>query len=145
MRVQIRECQLDDLSAISKLSKEELGYDYPPELLKEKLERLLGDRGHRIFVAVVDGAVAGYIRANDYDVLYAPSMKNILGIAVSSSYRRTGLGRSLMDAVVSWARETDASGIRLVSGEARAGAHEFYRHYGFTCEKKQLNFHLTLK
>ena len=67
-------------------------------------------------------------------------MKNFMGIAVDPAYHRTGIGKALMAAVEAWARETEASGIRLVSGAERTGAHEFYRHLGFSGEKKQINF-----
>ena len=41
--------------------------------------------------------VIGYAHLVDYDVLYAPSMKNIMGIAVSPQYRRKGVGRVLLE------------------------------------------------
>ena len=82
----------------------------------------------------------GYVHANDYDVIYAPPMKNIMGIAVSNRFRKEGVGRALLAAVEAWARETGAWGIRLVSGAERTGAHEFYRHCGYSGEKRQVNF-----
>lgn len=39
-----------------------------------------------------------------------------------------------------WAKETGASGIRLVSGMERSSAHEFYGHCGYNYGKQQLNF-----
>ena len=39
-----------------------------------------------------------------------------------------------------WAKDTGAAGIRLVSGAERTDAHEFYRHCGFSGDKRQLNF-----
>lgn len=67
-------------------------------------------------------------------------MKNIMGIAVSENYKRQGIGHLLMEAVETWARNTNAKGIRLVSGVTRTGAHEFYRHCGFSSNKEQKNF-----
>lgn len=42
-------------------------------------------------------------------------MKNIMGIAVSSNFRKMGIGKALLDSVEHWARDTGASGVRLVS------------------------------
>ena len=44
-----------------------------------------------------------------------------------------------------WARETGIKEIRLNSGMARKGAHEFYRRMGFTDEKEQMRFLKTLE
>lgn len=74
-----------------------------------------------------------------YDVIYAPHMKNIMGIAVSSNFRKMGIGKALLDSVEHWARDTGASGVRLVSGATRTGAHEFYHHCGYSGDKKQIN------
>lgn len=138
--VTIRPAVLEDIPAIVLLNAQELGYDYPPEKAREQLSRLLSSAGHRILVAQLGEKIAGYVHAQDYLNLYAPPLKNIMGIAVSSDYRRQGIGRALLEAVEAWARETGAAGIRLVSGESRKGAHAFYRCCGYDGGKKQLNF-----
>jgi len=66
-------------------------------------------------------------------------MKNIMGIAVSSEYKQKGIGRALLQQVENWARETGASGIRLVSGAIRTDAHAFYRRCGYSGNKEQIN------
>ncbi|MDE6030946.1 MAG: GNAT family N-acetyltransferase [Oscillospiraceae bacterium] len=138
--IEIRPAVIADSDDICRLSAEELGYPYPPGKTREKLARLLESAADRIFVAVCGGRVVGYIHACDYDVLYAPHMKNIMGIAVSSDHRRGGIGKALMSAVEQWAAETGAEAIRLNSGKTREGAHAFYRSIGFNGDKEQLNF-----
>ncbi|MDQ7094027.1 GNAT family N-acetyltransferase [Desulfosporosinus sp. PR] len=139
MEIAIRKCELRDLSEIVLLNKKEMGYDYPVEDTKVQLARMLKDSNHRIYVATVDDRVAGYVHANNYDLLYAPPMKNIMGIAVSSDYRKIGIGKMLLNEVEKWARDTGA-GVRLVSGATRTGAHAFYSACGYTCNKEQKNF-----
>ncbi len=141
MEVRIRLGRTSDAEAICRLSRMELGYGYPAEKVLEKLSYLLKRPDNRIFVAEQDGAVVGYIHAVNYDVLYAPHMKNIMGLAVAEECRKQGIGRALLEAAEEWARESGAAGVRLVSGEARSGAHVFYQHCGYVCGKKQLNFH----
>lgn len=137
--VTIREARAEDAQALARLNREEMGYDYPTDKTKEKLSLLLESGKDKILVAELDGAVVGYVHLNDYDVLYMDHMKNIMGIAVSSSCRRMGIGGKLLSAAEDWARETGADGVRLVSGESRTGAHAFYRSLGYSGNKKQLN------
>ena len=140
MEIQIREANVSDAGAIAKLNQESMGYCYPEEATAEKLRMLLGRKQDKLFVAVIENTVVGYIHANDYDLLYAPAMKNIMGLAVSPEYRRLGIGKALMSAVEVWTKETGAKGIRLVSGAGRQQAHAFYRDCGFSGGKEQLNF-----
>ena len=139
-KITIRECSVGDADAICLLNKNEMGYDYPLEATRNKLRMLLSKPENKIFVAETGGRGVGYVHANDYDVIYAPHFKDIMGIAVSGDFRKMGIGRTLLSATEKWAKETGACGIRLVSWEKRTGAHEFYRRCGYTERKKQLNF-----
>lgn len=140
MKFKIRECCVDDAKYIQELNCNEMGYDYSIEDTKLKLESLLVSKKDKIFVAVLDDIVVGYIHASNYDVVYAPNMKNIMGIAVSSAYRRNRIGEALLRKIEEWAKESGAKGLRLVSSSTRVGAHEFYRHMGYDGGKQQLNF-----
>ena len=139
MELIIRDAVPEDSKALAVLNRKEMGYDYPEKQQREKLERLLADGRNRILVAQRGAEVVGYVHLCDYDVLYAPHMKNIMVIAVSSSCRRMGIGKALLEAAEVWARETGAAGIRLSSGETRKGAHAFYRSLMYEGEKMQLN------
>ena len=132
----IREATLEDVEAIYKLNKTELGYDYSIESTEENMHRLIASDTDKIYVALLDNKVVGYIHSNDYNLIYAPHMKNIMGIAVSSQYKRMGIGHALLMEVEKWAMQTDAKGVRLVSGETRANAHLFYQNCSYTEDKK---------
>ncbi len=140
MNLQIRECKITDAKAIHDLNTRELGYDYAEEKTKEKIAKILDSSTDKIYVAILDGNVIGYVHANDYDVIYAPHMKNIMGIAVSSSFQKMGIGKALLTAVEHWAQNTGACGVRLVSGVSRVGAHAFYHHCGYSGDKQQIHF-----
>lgn len=140
MNIIIRNATTADADSIWKLNTEEMGYTYTLEATKAKLFKLLSDVNNRIFVASVDGMIVGYIHANSYELLFAPSMRNVMAIAVSSSYKRNGIGRALLEEVEKWAVESGSAGVRLVSGESRTDAHEFYKKCGYFSNKKQLNF-----
>ena len=138
--IEIREAVPNDAKAISELNNLQMGYGISAKDTYERLIKILASEGDKIFVAVIEGNVVGYVHANDYDLLYFPHMKNIMGIAVNENYKRQGIGHLLMEAVETWARNTNVKGIRLVSGVTRTGAHEFYRHCGFSSNKEQKNF-----
>ncbi len=140
MDLQIRECKIIDAKAIYELNVREMGYDFPKDKTEEKLQQILKSDKDKIFVAVIDNVVVGYVHANDYDLIYAPHMKNIMGIAVLSNFKKKGIGRALLSAIEDWAQKNGADGVRLVSGAARTGAHEFYRHCGYGGDKQQINF-----
>lgn len=136
----VRRAEMKDCSALYRLSLEGLGYDYPEERLRARVEKVLSSEKDAVFVAESGGEVVGFIHAADYDVIYADSFKNIMGIAVFEEYRRCGIGSALLRAAEEWAAATGAEGIRLNSGETRTGAHSFYRSQGYESHKKQLNF-----
>lgn len=140
MNYTIRECRIEDAAAIQKINAEAMGYDYSLEETAEKLSMLLQSDTDKIFVAEVNGVTAGYVHANDYELIYAPSMKNIMGIAVAKQFRRMDIGKALLEKCEQWASETGAKGIRLVSGGTRKEAHDFYRSLGYGQGRTQLNF-----
>ena len=74
MNLQIREARTEDYTSICKLSREQLGYDFPPDETRTKLAALLNRSSDKIFVAVQGQHVVGYVHACNYDVLYAPHM-----------------------------------------------------------------------
>ena len=137
---QIREVQINDVQDIYHLNTQEMGYDYPLTQTKLKLQAIINSPHDKIYVAIKDHQVIGYVHANDYDTIYAPHMKNIMGIAVDSRYKRQGIGTALLTKIEQWAKESGAKGVRLVSGATRKNAHAFYRSMGYGHEKQQINF-----
>lgn len=140
MALVVRKCKLEDAAAITELNRLEMGYEYPAEATEDKLKKLLSDSSCLILVAEYDGRVVGYVHAEEYELLYFPTMVNIMGIAVSSDCRRMGVGKALMAGVEKWADEIGAEAVRLVSGAERKAAHKFYESAGFTPGKTQINF-----
>lgn len=140
MELILRNAMVSDARALAKLNREEMGYDFPVEETGKKLQASLENPEKKILVAEIQGRVVGYVHLESYDVLYAPHMKNVMGIAVAREFRRQGVGKALLTAGETWARETGAVAVRLVSGDARKGAHAFYQSLGYTGNKLQRNF-----
>ena len=140
MDYEIRECLLMDADQIYELNCSEMGYDYPKEETRQRIKDILASEHDKIYVAELDGSVVGYVHANDYNLIYAPAMKNIMGIAVSNKHKRIGIGKALLTAAEAWAKADGAKGVRLVSGETRKEAHMFYERCGYSGGKQQVNF-----
>ncbi len=114
----IRKADVQDAFAICKISCDDLGYKCNDELVSKRLINL-DNRREVVFVAEIDDIIVGYIHAEIYNLLYYESMINILGIAVSSDYRRQGVGKSLLKQTENWATELGINIIRLNSGSTR--------------------------
>ena len=143
--ITVRRAGISDAAVIQLLNKECLGYDYPLSEVETHLQALLENPGHEILVGVLDEElVVGYLHLADYDTLYFEPMKNILGIAVFTEFRRRGVATRLLSAGEQWARDTGATGIRLVSGVSREEAHAFYERMGYEMSHLQKNFRKML-
>ena len=59
MEWNIRGGVVEDAAALTKLNREELGYDYPEAKTREHLAALLQDPSHKILVAEIGGAGGG--------------------------------------------------------------------------------------
>lgn len=155
--VKIRQAAASDIPAMNELFRKDLGYEECTLEIVEKQFAGLDKSREVVFVAEAectdshDGSydsssdtrpspIAGVIHVEKYNVLYFPTMANILGIAVAADFRRQGIGSALLKNAEEWARENGVSSMRLNSGESRKQAHEFYRAQGYTDDKKQLRF-----
>ena len=139
--VKIRQATVSDIPAMNELFRKDLGYEECTLEIVEKQFAGLDNSREAVFIAEADsGRIAGVIHVEKYNVLYFPTMANILGIAVAANFRRQGIGSALLKQAEEWARENGAFCMRLNSGESRKQAHEFYRTQGYTDDKKQLRF-----
>jgi len=142
-KVKIRQATTSDIPAMNELFRKDLGYaECTLEIVENQFAGLDNSR-EAVFVAEAEddsSHIAGVIHVEKYNVLYFPTMANILGIAVSADFRRQGIGSALLKRAEEWASENGASSMRLNSGESRKQAHEFYRAQGYIDDKKQLRF-----
>ena len=144
MSIMIREALPTDSAFIHRLCEHDLRYKCDPEKVKNRIIGSDRDR-ERILVAEFDGEIVGFIHVEEYSLLYADKMANILGIAVSHRYRRQGAGKELLNAAEEWAIANKMTLMRVTSGKNHENAHEFYRNSGFSHEKDQVRFIKTLR
>ena len=138
--LKIREAAVLDIPQMCSLFQNDLGYaECTQEIVEKQFAGLHASR-EAVFVAEVQGRLAGVIHIEKYDVLYFPSMSNILGLAVSSEFRRQGIGSALLKRAEQWALDHKINTVRLNSGGTRTQAHQFYRAQGYVDNKTQLRF-----
>lgn len=140
MDIHIRHALIKDASGIQKLNSAELGAVYPVGKTKQILTQILQSEEDRVYVAEAEGVLVGYVHACTYTLLYSPPIKNIMSIAISKDYQKHGIGKVLLERVENWARETEATAIRIVSDSSGINAYEYYKNLGYEGGKLQMHF-----
>ena len=108
MECAVRPAALGDCPAITRLNREELGYDYPQEKTFAQLQACLANPAHAVFCGGAWGRGGGLPPPGGVRrPLRRPHGKRA-GIAVSSACRRQGVGRALLAAGEAWARSQGA-------------------------------------
>ena len=136
----IRKAVPDDAEQISVLIKDSMGYDNPPQLVRNNIERLKDNPDHLILVAEKDNEIIGLSHGMSYDSVYYMPLKNLMSMAVKSAYQRQNIGKALLSEIEKWAKDSGCAGVRIVSGMERKGAHKFYAACGYIYNKDQVNF-----
>jgi len=67
---------------------------------------------------------------------HAPGKAHVVSMWVGPMHRRSGVGRSLIDAVVMWACAKSVSALHLMVTSCNDGAIEFYKRNGFAMTGK---------
>jgi ribosomal-protein-alanine N-acetyltransferase len=121
--VHIRPFVPNDIPSIASIVREALRENYPTSLYLD-IHRWWREG---FLVADLDGHPVGFLAA----VLSADGQARILMFAVSTSFRRRGIGRQMMD---SFLQACAMRGLRRIELEVRTSNEEairFYKIYGF--------------
>ena len=132
MTISVRQATPDDLDAIVML----LGELHDPSRASANAEAwkaMLAQTGRTILLAERDGDPVGTA-----DLWIAPTLLNgaaprafVNYVAVSSSARRSGVGRELMEDAHRRAADAGCGDVVLISGDHRPEAHRFYDALGY--------------
>ncbi|KHD46651.1 GNAT family N-acetyltransferase [Streptococcus hongkongensis] len=138
----IRKFSLTDAIQLQEINNKSLGYSFSLEDCQKRLKSVLENADH-ILIGYTDdlsNLLVGYCHIQLYQTTYAPTVYNILGLAVLPDYQGQGIGRQLISAVEEIAKNNKVNYIRLNSGESRTEAHAFYEHLGYKSDKLQKRF-----
>ncbi len=141
----IRRATPADIPELAELAGQ-LGYSSTPEQVAPRFEALTGKPDENaLFVAEVEGRVAGWVHVHLYSLLVDDPEAEIGGLVVDASRRRQGLGAQLMEAAETWASEMGCPSVYLRSNTKRTEAHTFYKNLGYSLVKSQYAFRKELK
>jgi ribosomal protein S18 acetylase RimI-like enzyme len=105
------------------------------DLAREAAEALLRSERNLVLIASVDGQPAGYIYAEFRDFRESPltfpyEALHIHHISVARAFRRTGIGRALMDHVIVAAKERDVRRMTADYWAFNEQAQAFFEGFG---------------
>lgn len=139
MEIKIRPINIKDYKDIYLLNQD-LGYVYPIEKIKERINYIIENTKDIILIAEKSKEILGYIHGRSYELLYCDPLIDILGFVVKKNFRNNGVGTLLISELEILVKNKGYKGIRLVSGDDRENAHKFYIKHGYNNKKDQKNF-----
>jgi GNAT superfamily N-acetyltransferase len=135
--VEVRSARVEDAPALASLSAQ-LGYPVPPDLLADRLARILDRMDELVLVACTPaGAIIGWAHGAEQRFLEADVRCELLGLVVDSGHRREGVGQRLVSAVERWAEQRGLVEISVRSNVVRVESHQFYERRGYQRLKTQ--------
>ncbi|MGB0177179.1 MAG: GNAT family N-acetyltransferase [Owenweeksia sp.] len=136
MELSIRKAELKDSGSLAELSHQ-LGYISDDNAIQKRLEHLLKDRNHCVFVAVKGDKVLGWIHGFYTLRVESDAFVEIGGLVVDNHHRQKGIGRMLVEQVIDWSLSRECEKLRVRSNVIRTDSHRFYENLGFTTNKEQ--------
>ncbi|MBI1756989.1 MAG: GNAT family N-acetyltransferase [Fimbriimonas ginsengisoli] len=142
--VDLRPATLGDADAIARLAGE-LGYPVDRGEMERRLAICCASEDDGIFVASRDDQVVAWIHIQRRRPLLTNECPvEIVGLVVGSAARRQGVGRALLQAAETWARDRGFRMVRVRANVIRTEAHAFYESAGYRLKKQQKVFEKAL-
>jgi GNAT superfamily N-acetyltransferase len=127
----IRAARRADAESIAALLGE-LGYPSDAPQVERRLEWIASDEASQLFVADVDGEVAGLAGLHVLPLVQRDEVgAELTAMVVGAAHRRKGVGAELLAAVEREARSRGCGRLVLSSADRRSDAHAFYERLGF--------------
>jgi len=140
--IRIREITPLDAPEAAFLSGE-LGYPVELDAIRHRIEYLMCQPDHVIFVASYPEGIAGWISVAITHHLCVESRAEITALVVSSELRSRGIGRLLVERAEQWALSRGLKEMLVRSRETREDAHRFYTRLGFVASHIGMKLDLT--
>jgi GNAT superfamily N-acetyltransferase len=128
--VSIRPMTAGDVPATQELLLQ-LGYPLSSEELKQRYEAVAGAANHTIMLAEQAGRVVALCHVYARPALDKPPEAIVQALVVDRASRGSGMGKIMMMAVETWARDRGFTSVALTSSVTRAEAHAFYEAIGY--------------
>lgn len=136
MSVELRRATENDLGRILEIyASAGIGgpSQFTVEEARERFPRFSAYPNYRLFVAMVEGRIAGVYSLLILDKLAKRGVPSgiVEDVAVDPSAQRQGVGRAMMEHALNLCRQAGCYKMALSSNMERAKAHEFYESLGF--------------
>jgi len=129
--MKIRRAWIADCEVIRNLLGQ-LGYSRPPEMIKEKLDKLLSNPSDDVYIYQESNKVLGFVTLHySVQLAYEGDFCEIGYLVVDESARGRGIGKKLEEHACNLAKEKSCSLIHVFSMDHRNEAHQFYEKQGY--------------
>jgi GNAT superfamily N-acetyltransferase len=133
----IREALISDAVHIASLISE-LGYSATEQCVRDRLTQLSSTPADMVFIADYAGEIGGFLSFHVLPLLHVEgNLGRITALAVSSRFRRCGIGRKLVATAERFAWTHGCVRVEITSGDHRADAHAFYEAAGYRQETRR--------
>ena len=111
-----------------------MGFVDNPNAAEARIIRSTEDKNHFLPVALFNNQIIGYAWVQDYGahLRSGEHTARLHDLFVLPQYRKRGIARSLMEAIVDWAQNQP---IKWLQWQASASAVPFYERLGYTGER----------
>lgn len=123
--IQVRALARSDMEAVMPLMIQ-LGYELNIDDLLHRFDQIAATQGHILLGAEREGILAGFCHVYARPAIEKPPEAIVQALVVDATERKNGIGRALMEAVETFARENGYASVALYSQETRKDAHAFY-------------------
>jgi ribosomal protein S18 acetylase RimI-like enzyme len=146
MKVTIRKATEADFQEIFNLNMEFSIFQRTPEKFTVTLQQMVEEQNYFqcMVAAVEDQKIVGF--ATTFFAFYSWSGKSLYleDLYVKDEFRKLGIGRKLMDAVIAYAKETGCRKLRWQVSKWNSYAIEMYKKMGAKIEETEINCLLPL-
>lgn len=145
MEVTIRKATPDDFPAIFSLIKEFASFQKSEEKLVTTIDQMLEDENlFQAFVAVNNKTVIGF--CTFFYAYYSWSGKAVYidDLYITDSFRKNGIGKQLLNTVITLAKESNCRKIRWQVSKWNTNAIDFYKKMGADIDEIEINCDLFL-
>ena len=122
MNIVVRKYKEEDYEGANRLLQEAFGYQ----------KEALSDNRVYEFVACLDDVIVGYFNLmEEIDIIRNIKIFHVGYVCVDTTYRGKGIGHTMMEYAIQYAKDHHAQRMELTSGNQREAAHKLYLSLGF--------------
>ena len=129
----IRDAEAADLPSLAELMNE-LGYATSVADMKIRFQNISNHADYKTLIALEGHEIVGMVGVTkNYSYEQNGIFARVVALVTKSAYRRSGVGKCLIEAAENWAREIGAAKLLVNCGnrEERTTAHSFYKNFGY--------------